>query len=147
MNELTKITARSAKRVGRGIGSGKGGHTSGRGTKGQKARETVALQFEGTKNKKSFIKRLPLLRGKSKFKPLHGKAVVVNLGDLENWPAGQEVTIETLVKNGLVSSRGSKIKILAGGEVKQALVVKIPVSKGAEKKITKAGGKIILSNE
>lgn len=68
LNQLPKIVRRPQKRVGRGVGSGKGSHTSGRGSKGQKAREKVHLLFEGTKIKKSFIKKLPLLRGKGKFK-------------------------------------------------------------------------------
>jgi len=73
LSTLPKIVNRSAKRVGRGYGSGKGGHTTGRGTKGQKAREKVRIFFEGTKMKKSLIKRLPFQRGKNKMKPLHKK--------------------------------------------------------------------------
>ena len=69
LSSLPKITKRAAKRVGRGYGSGKGGHTSGRGSKGQKARGKLPLTFEGTKVKKSLIKRLPLQRGKGKLKP------------------------------------------------------------------------------
>lgn len=55
------------KRLGRGYGSGKGGHTSSRGQKGQKARTDVHVLFEGLKVKKSTIKKFPLLRGKGKF--------------------------------------------------------------------------------
>ncbi len=65
--KLPKIVARGKKRVGRGRGSGKGGHTVGRGQKGQKARGKVGVLFEGMKMKKSLIKRLPLQRGKGKF--------------------------------------------------------------------------------
>lgn len=56
-----------AKRLGRGYGSGKGGHTSGRGQKGQKSRTKMHILFEGLKVKKSTLKKFPLLRGKGKF--------------------------------------------------------------------------------
>lgn len=140
LNSLPKTTVRKAKRVGRGIGSGKGGHTSGRGTKGQKARETVALIFEGTKTKKSYIKKLPLLRGRGKFKPLLDKPEILNLDDLKDWPAKTVVSVENLIKKGLAKSEN--IKILGDGEMSEALNFKVRVSKQAAAKITKAGGKI-----
>lgn len=59
------------KRLGRGYGSGKGGHTSSRGQKGQKTRSKMHVLFEGLKVKKSTLKKFPLLRGKGKFKPRH----------------------------------------------------------------------------
>ena len=59
--ELQKLVKRSKKRLGRGHGSGKV-KTSGRGTKGQRARGKIRLGFEG--GQLSIIKRLPLLRGK-----------------------------------------------------------------------------------
>lgn len=61
---MPKTTTKSKKRVGRGIGCGKGGHTTGRGAKGDKVRGKLPLYFEGTKMRKSLIRRLPLLRGK-----------------------------------------------------------------------------------
>src|SRR3972149_1988059 len=72
---LKKTVKKSKKRLGRGYGSGKGGHTSSRGQKGQKSRGKVGVIFEGYKVKKSLIKRLPLLRGKGKFLP-KGKPVI-----------------------------------------------------------------------
>ena len=66
---LPKVTIRPKKRVGRGMGSGKGSHTSGRGQKGQKSRSHISVLFEGMKMKKSYLKRLPLMRGKGKFLP------------------------------------------------------------------------------
>lgn len=65
--KLPKIVTRAKKRIGRGRGSGKGGHTVGRGQKGQKVRGKVGVLFEGMKMKKSLIKRLPFVRGKGKF--------------------------------------------------------------------------------
>ncbi len=66
---LPRVVAKSKKRVGRGMGSGKGSHTVGRGQKGQKTRGKINVLFEGMKVRKSFLKRLPLLRGKGKFHP------------------------------------------------------------------------------
>lgn len=71
MVNLPKVTQRKAKRLGRGIGSGKGGHTSSRGQKGQKSRGSVHVLFEGMKMKKSLLKRLPKARGKGKFHAKH----------------------------------------------------------------------------
>jgi large subunit ribosomal protein L15 len=142
LNQLPKTVKRSAKRVGRGIGSGKGGHTSGRGTKGQKAREDIKINFEGTKFKKSLMKRLPFLRGKGKFKAWGTKPTALNLTDLADWPAKTAVTVENLVKKGLLKNVNDPVKILSDGEVKEALEVKVPVSKSAGEKIIKAGGKI-----
>ena len=68
LNKLPRIITRPKKRVGRGMESGKGSHTAGRGTKGQKARGKVSILYEGTKTKKSLVKRIPMLRGKGKFK-------------------------------------------------------------------------------
>lgn len=67
---LPKIKQRSQKRLGRGYGSGKGGHTSSRGQKGQKSRTKVNVLFEGIKVKKSLIKKLPFQRGRGKNKGL-----------------------------------------------------------------------------
>ncbi len=68
MLQLPKVVTKSKKRVGRGVGSGKGSHTVGRGQKGQKSMGDIHVLFEGLKTKKSFLKRLPLQRGKGKFK-------------------------------------------------------------------------------
>lgn len=68
-NTLPKIIFKKKKRIGRGIGSGRGGHTVGKGQKGQKSREKVSIAFFGTKMKKSLLKRLPMQRGKGKLKP------------------------------------------------------------------------------
>lgn len=131
LSQLPKIVARSKKRVGRGIGSGKGGHTSSRGTKGQKARGSIPLIFEGMKMKKSLIKRLPFLRGKAKFKSWGSKPFVINLSDLVDWPAKTEVTVENLIKAKLVpeSAKQTGVKLLGKGKLTEKLVVKIPTSR------------------
>lgn len=150
LNDLPKIKKRAKKRVGRGIGSGKGGHTAGRGAKGQKARGKVGLIFEGTKIKKSLLKRLPLGRGKGRFKSISTRPVVVNLKYLNLFSQGEEVTLKTLATRGIVElgeGMRSGVKILGEGELKIPLIVKIPCSQGAKVKIEKAGGKIVAENE
>lgn len=67
MIKLPKVVSKSKKRLGRGMGSGKGSHTSSRGQKGQKSRGHIGVLFEGMKMRKSYLKRLPLIRGKGKF--------------------------------------------------------------------------------
>lgn len=147
LNNLPKITAKSKKRIGRGRGSGKGGHTVGKGKYGQKSRKgKIPLLFEGTKLKKSLLKRLPLLRGKGKLKPRKPSPIVVNIKYLNLFKPNDEVNLESLVKIGIIKKdEGEKygVKILGDGELKVPLVVQLPTSKGALKKIENAGGKVI----
>lgn len=143
--KLPKTLTKGKKRVGRGYGSGKGGHTVGRGQKGQKARSKVGIIFEGVKMKKSQIKRLPLRRGKGKFKSKN-KPLIVNLNLLNLLPASSNVNIKTLVKNGIVDAKQANlfgVKILGDGEIKKKLTIDLPISKSAQKKIEKAGGKVV----
>lgn len=145
LSQLPKTTRKRKKRVGRGYGSGKGGHTVGRGAKGTKARGKIALTFEGTKIKKSFLKRLPLQRGKGKLKPLKPGPVIVNVKHLNLLPKNSPVDIITLAKYKIVDEKEAKIfgvKILGDGELKVPLKVQLPCSKGAAAKIEKAGGKV-----
>ena len=143
LNKLPKITKRPKKRLGRGYGSGKGGHTVGRGSKGQKARGKVALGFEG--GQLPLIKRLPLKRGKGKFKSFKKKPLVVNVKFLNLLPEKEVVDLETLVKYKIVKEDEAKklgVKILGDGDLKIPLVVKLPCSRGAIEKIKKAGGRV-----
>lgn len=139
---IPKVKTRSKKRLGRGYGSGKGGHTSSRGQKGQKSRGSVGILFEGVKVRKSLLNRLPLMRGKGKFsaKP---KPIIVNLDVLNILKEGSKVTIETLVKAGIIRSGDAKefgVKILGDGKLEKKLEVALPTSLSAAKKIEKAGG-------
>jgi large subunit ribosomal protein L15 len=146
LNQLPKSKMKRKKRVGRGYGSGKGGHTAGRGAKGFKARGKVPLAFSGTKMKKSFLKRLPLQRGKGKFKTLRPQPVIVNLKYLNLLPEGSEVDLELLIKHGLVDEKEAKkggVKILGEGKIEKSLKVKIPCSTSAGRKIKKAGGEVV----
>ena len=143
-DKLPKVKTKSKKRVGRGYGSGKGGHTAGRGQKGQKSRSGLHILFEGVKVKKSFIKRLPLKRGKGKFKS-KDKPIVVKTRYLNLFPTGSRVTLESLVKHGIVKEKDAQkygVKILGDGEVTKKLTILVPTSKSAAKNIEKAKGKV-----
>lgn len=148
MAELPKTVAKKKKRKGRGYGSKKGGHTVGRGQKGQKSRTSLGILFEGVKVKKSLIKRLPQLRGKDKNKSRPGP-ITLNLTDLSDWPANIKVNVENLVKRALVDevkARSRGVKILGQGEIKKSLTVEVDTSSSAAKKIEKAGGKVENKN-
>lgn len=141
---MLQVKLKSKKRVGRGYGSGKGGHTSGRGQKGQKARSPVGVLFEGVKVRKSLLNRLPFQRGKDKFKA-HPKPLVINLDALNILKGGSKVTVETLVSAGIVKSTDAEelgVKILGNGKLEKSLTVLLPTSKSAGEKIVKAGGKL-----
>jgi len=148
LSSLPKLTTHGKKRVGRGYGSGKGGHTSSRGAKGQLVRGSVPMMFTGTKSKKSFVKRLPFLRGKDKFNVLRGKPVVVGTSELNIFKKDDVVNLESLVKMGIVGQQAMRlgVKILSKGEVKIALQIAVPVSKGALVEIKKAGGDLVKSS-
>ncbi len=144
MTNLPKvITRRRKKRVGRGYGSGKGGHTAGRGQKGQKSRSKIGILFEGVKVKKSLLRRLPVQRGKLKNKP-HPKPVTLKLSALNVLPANSKVTIESLIKAGLVDKRKARsrgVKILSGGVLQKKLTINVPTSSSVAHQIKKSNNK------
>lgn len=130
---LPKITHKKGKIVGRGRGTGKGGHTTGRGHKGQLARERVHSLFEGTKIKKSLIKRLPFIRGKAKNKSFVQKPEILKLDLFAKWPKSTPVTLEALIEKGFVKKGTLAVKILGGTKLDHELVFKVPTSKSVVK--------------
>ncbi len=147
LHKLVAIKGKAAKRRGRGYGSGKGGHTVGRGTKGQLSRGKVGLLFEGTKSKKSLIKRLPLWRGKSHRSRF--RKVTVTLEWLEkNADPKQVVDFRFLRQKGKIGRALSKykVKVVKKGSLKKSLRIALPVSRGAAEAIKKAKGKIIADS-
>lgn len=145
MKKLPKVKTRKTKRVGRGYGSGKGGHTVGRGAKGQKARSSVGILFEGVKIKKSLLRRLPLQRGKGKLKPKK-KAIVIDLEILNLLKDGQTVDIKALSDAKIIRLEDAQsfgVKILGNGEISKKLNIELPISASAAKKVEKAGGKVV----
>ncbi len=146
---LPKVVTKRKKRSGQGYGSGRGGHTSGRGQKGQKSRGSVGILFEGVKMKKSLIKRLPLRRGKGKFNAKN-KPLIIKTAYLNILSAGATVDLDTLVKNNIVDKNDARefgIKILGDGDIKKRFTIAVPISKSAAKMIEKAGGKIVQSSK
>lgn len=142
LSSLKKITEKRKRRVGRGHGSGRV-KTGGRGTKGQGARRTIPLSFEG--GALPLIKRLPFMRGKGKNIAFKKKPLVINVKVLNLLKKDSVVDIDMLVKNHIVfpdHARKYGVKILGDGEIKIPLIVKLPVSKNAAKKIEKAGGRV-----
>ncbi len=127
--------------VGRG---GKRGKTSGRGTKGQKARAGHKIRPEI----RDMIKRLPKLRGRgvNSNKSIQKDTVPVNLSDLGIFKANEIVSPKTIVDKGILATvhgRYPRVKILSLGEITSAVTVRdCEVSAGAKAKIEKAGGKI-----
>lgn len=145
LSNLSKTTQKPARRCGRGIGSGLGGHTSGRGQKGAKSRGKIKLTFDGTKIKKGWIKRLPFLRGKNRLN--NQKNIInFNLSQLDKWyQDGDVVDINSLTQKTHIALKklNANVKILSAGEINKKINIKgILVSKIAHKKIITAGGKI-----
>src|SRR6201984_2394992 len=123
-------------RVGRGIGS-KLGRTCGKGNKGQKSRRGYSRRrgFEG--GQMPLHRRIP----KRGFRSPFGKTfAVINLQDLNVFPAGETVTPEILRAHGFVRTQ-QQVKILGDGELQNKLAVHAHAfSASAKDKITKAGG-------
>ena len=137
------------KRVGRGLGSGKGRY-AGRGIKGQKSRagsHKMPAGFEG--GQMPIDMRLGKLRGNTSadampIGPFRTYSQPVNLRDLETrFDAGAEVTPESLKAAGLVSKLRVDVKILGEGDLTKKLAVSAHgFSKSAVEKIEAAGGSV-----
>ena len=133
------------KRLGRGIGSGKG-KTSGKGVKGQKAREGVSLNgFEG--GQLPIYRRLPKRGFRNIFRKVYAP---INLGTLDKaiadgkLEAGQTVTEASLRAAGLIGSgKWSGVRLLAGGEITRAVTVDVAgASAAAIAAVEAAGGSV-----
>lgn len=134
-NELDLVSAKSPKRVGRGIAAGQG-KTAGRGTKGQKSRAGSGRRpgFEGGQN--PLMQRFPKLRG---FTSHRTAAEVVYTGQLEK--LGSKIDNQTLADAGLVSSAFTFVKLVNTGTVSKKFTVRLQsASAGAVASIKKTGG-------
>ena len=140
---------RARKRVGRGLGSGKGRY-SGRGIKGQKARSgshKMRAGFEG--GQMPIYMRLPKQRGSTSkdampIGPHRTSTVPVNLRDLERvFDEGADVTLEAMVEKGLIKNTRTDVKVLGQGELTKKLAVTAhSFSASAREKIEGAGGSV-----
>src|SRR6267378_7426709 len=129
------------KRVGRGIGSGKGRY-SGRGIKGQKSRagsHKMRAGFEG--GQMPIYMRIGKLRGSTSkdampVGPFRTVTVHVNIRDLDRFDAGAEVTPESLVEKGLLKNTKIDVKLLGTGEISKKLTIRLhAISASAREKI------------
>ena len=145
---------RDRKRVGRGLGSGKGRY-SGRGIKGQKSRSGSAKMrpgFEG--GQMPLYMRLGKLRGPYSrdampVGPHRTFTQAVNVRDLEaRFEAGADVTLEALREVGLIKNTKIDVKVLAAGDLSKPLTVTVHrFSATAKEKIEAAGGAAISLRE
>ena len=141
------------KRVGRGLGSGKGRY-SGRGLKGQKSRSgshKMRPGFEGGQN--PLYMRLGKQRGGSKdamaVGPHRTSTAPVNVAALEErFDAGAEVTIDALIEKGLIRNTRTDVKLLGQGELTKKLSITVhAASATAREKVEGAGGTLTLLRE
>lgn len=142
-NQLPPVKSKPKRRLGRGYGSQKGGHTSSRGQKGQKSRNKLPIWFEG--GQLPLIRRTPFIKGKSRFNSLKPKPVTITLDELNAFKANSTVDLKSISTTLKLSSQqllNQGAKILASGQIKKALIVKVPASKTAAKAIQKAGGRV-----
>ena len=146
----TKLkTKEDKKRIGRGIGSGKG-KTSGRGVKGQKSRSGVAIKsFEG--GQMPLYRRLP----KRGFNPINNnkKFAIINLSKIQSLidkkiiSASTKIDLKFLKTNKLIKKSLTKFKILGMGELKDKVNLDTNLlSKSAKDKLTKSGSNFINKN-
>ncbi len=148
LNTVTKIKI-SKKRVGRGIGTGKG-KTSGRGVKGQKSRSGVAIKsFEG--GQMPLYRRLP----KRGFNPLNKRKIAkINLDQLQRFVDKKRINPENLInleilkQSKIINKTYSKFKILANGNLTTKIDIEADFSSIAAKdKIEKLGGVLKIKNQ
>jgi large subunit ribosomal protein L15 len=150
LNELTDCAGarKVGKRLGRGIGSGKG-KTSGRGHKGQKSRSGVSLKgFEG--GQMPLYRRLPKRgfhnRFRKAYSPLNLDRLqgAVDAGKLD---AAKPITETALRDAGLVTKRNIGVRLLSRGELTSALTIEVSggASKAALSAVEKAGGKVVVA--
>src|SRR5213082_1640559 len=144
---------KARKRVGRGLGSGKGSY-SGRGIKGQKSRSgshKMRAGFEG--GQMPIYMRLGKQRGATSkdampIGPFRTSTAPVNVGALDRFADGAEVTPESLVEIGLLKNTKTDVKLLGNGELKKKLTIRVhAISATAREKVEQAGGTVSLLRE
>ena len=144
-----KKTKEIKKKLGRGIGSGKG-KTSGRGVKGQKSRSGVAIKsFEG--GQMPLYRRLP----KRGFNPIKNKIryAVINLSQIQSLidkkiiSESSKIDLNLLKNNKIVKKNVTKLKILGMGEIKNKININADLlSKSAKDKLSKSGSEFVPKN-
>lgn len=126
------------RRVGRGISAGQGA-SCGFGMRGQKSRSGTGTKagFEG--GQMPLYRRVPKLKHFTIINPKH--FTIINIAQLASLEAGTEVTLDSLMKVGIVTTNDGPLKILGDGEISVALTVKAAAfTASAQQKIEAAGG-------
>ncbi|CCQ74587.1 50S ribosomal protein L15 [Magnetospira sp. QH-2] len=149
LNELrdNEGARKPRKRVGRGIGSGRG-KTATKGQKGQKSRSGVSLVgFEG--GQMPIYRRLPKRGFKNPFRKVFE---VVNIGRIQKaiddgkLDASKDLDIAALEAAGLVTKKRDGVRLLAKGEITAKVTIAVDsASKGAVEAVEKAGGKVTVT--
>jgi len=137
---LRKGYTKPAKRLGRGIGSGKGVKCT-KGNKGAKARAggTKKIGFEGGQT--PLYRRVPKFRGFKTMKP--NESVTITTQILEkHFENGDTVTIESLIKKNLINPKFLGIKVVSKGELTKTLTIVGKASASAKAMIEDKGGKV-----
>jgi len=149
LNSIKIKTTKRSKRLGRGIGSGKG-KTCGRGHKGQKSRSGVAIKsFEG--GQMPLYRRLP----KRGFNPITKiKIAKINLEKIQTFidqktiNSKDTINFDLLKKLKIINKNSKKLKILGTGEIKEKINIEVDlISKSAKTKLEKAGGTILIKKK
>ncbi len=133
---------RPKRRVGRGYGSTSGGHTAGRGQKGQKSRSghKSMVMFEG--GNVPFFRRMPKYRGFKNVNKVVYQPINVDILE-ENFNEDEIVSIDTLREKGLIRKGTKAVKILGLGELNKKLVIQdLKLSESAREKVLSAKGQI-----
>ena len=143
LNELSSASGaqKPRKRKGRGVGSGTG-KTAGRGTKGHNSRSGGGVRpgFEG--GQMPIHRRLPKHGFRNIFKK---RFAVINIRDLSRFESGSIIDETTLVRHGLVKGPRDGIKLLAQGEIRHPLTIRLDqITQNAREKIKAAGGTVEL---
>ena len=151
LNELKDNlgSTKSRKRIGRGIGSGKG-KTSGKGHKGQKSRSGVSIKgFEG--GQMPIHRRLPK-RGFTNINKFNYS--ILNLDNIQKLIDSKKIdpkkliSYKTLSNLGLVKSKQAKIKLLGKGNIKVKIDIEVSAfSKSAKDSVEKIGGSVIMLDD
>jgi large subunit ribosomal protein L15 len=131
-----------AKRLGRGVGSGVGGHVVGRGMKGQKSRSghKSMVMFEG--GNLPFYKRMPKYKGFKRIQKIKNQPINIDALEKE-FKANEIVNLESLREKGMIRKSTTHVKILGYGELSKVLNFEgVAVSSSARKKIETAKGQI-----
>jgi len=145
LENLKSIAKNKSKRVGRGIGSGKGGHTVGKGIKGHKTRSGYKEPrpgFEG--GQMPLSRRIPKKKGfkRGHLKQKEGNATLT-FNDINSLPETDLIDIKFLRLNNLIKASSKSVKIVNKGNLTKKLNFKgIKVSAPAKEVIEKQGGKV-----